>query len=133
MEEAGWRSGELECLESGNGAYGKWDGAYRIFEVKRVQESDMKKYVVIADPGTGHLTKKVFGPFDSAEAGLQFSRAKVKEISAGKDFIDGTEGEWNSAGGKNMDEKFLPWHISAGMDSCQFLVLELTDPGIGAY
>lgn len=86
------------------------------------------KYVVIADPGTGHQKKMVFGPFDSAEAGLQFSRAKVKEISAGKDFVDGTEGEWNSAGGKNLDEKFLPWHISAGMDSCQFLVLELSDP-----
>ncbi len=88
----------------------------------------MKKYVVIADPGEGHQKKKVFGPFDSAEAGLQFSRAKVKEISAGKDFVDGTEGEWNSAGGKNLDEHLLPWHISAGMDSCQFLVMELSKP-----
>ena len=96
--------------------------------MKKAQEPDMKNYVVIADGGHGHTGKTVFGPFSSAQAALQFSRAKVKEISAGKDFIDGTEGEWNSAGGKNMDEDLLPWHISAGMDSCQFLVMELSEP-----
>ena len=101
--------------------------------MKRVQESDMKNYVVIVDGGHGHTGKTVFGPFSSAQAALQFSREAVSKISFIRDYVDGTGGEWNAKGGKKLTEDLLPWHISAGMDSDQFLVLELTDPGSGAY